>query len=152
MTSKAFVRTTRPSFYALVHKYNVLVKLLYWPAVPHTRNSIAQRYTFFWRKNSNSYRGMTLMCTQEFKVLWQSLHGENLRRWRTVHEAIGPLLRRTVRGWQIRQVEVITGRPAKRELRRLEWWLTCVYACKNGAFKGQPRGFLAAPALFERGM
>ena len=42
MASKAFVRTTRPSFYALVHKYNVLVKLLHWPAVPRMRNSIAQ--------------------------------------------------------------------------------------------------------------
>ena len=41
-TSKAFVRATRPSFYALVLKNNVTVKTLHWPAVPHVRNSIAQ--------------------------------------------------------------------------------------------------------------
>ena len=40
----AFVRTTRPSFYALVQKYNVLEKLLHWPAVPHVRNLIAQGF------------------------------------------------------------------------------------------------------------
>ena len=42
MTWKAFVRATRPSFYVLVQKYNVLVKMLNWPVVPHMRNSIAQ--------------------------------------------------------------------------------------------------------------
>ena len=45
MTSKAFiqfVRATQPSFYALVLKNNVIVRLLHWPAVPYMRNSIAQ--------------------------------------------------------------------------------------------------------------
>ena len=32
----------RPSFYASVQEYIVLVKLLHWPAVPHMRNSITQ--------------------------------------------------------------------------------------------------------------
>ena len=42
MASKAFVRTTRPSFYALGHEYNVLVESLNWPAVPYMTNSLAQ--------------------------------------------------------------------------------------------------------------
>ena len=42
MNSKAVGRTTRPSFYALIQKYNVFMKLLHWPAVPHMKKSIAQ--------------------------------------------------------------------------------------------------------------
>ena len=42
ITSKAFGRTTRPSFYALVREYKVLVEIVHWPAVPHMKKSIAQ--------------------------------------------------------------------------------------------------------------
>ena len=40
MTSKAFVRTTLPRFYAIVLKYCVLVKSLHQPVVRHVRSSI----------------------------------------------------------------------------------------------------------------
>ena len=40
--SNAFVRTTQPSFYTLVLKQIMLVKLLHLPAAPHMGSSIAQ--------------------------------------------------------------------------------------------------------------
>ena len=53
MISKAFVRTIRPSIFALVLKQIVLVKLPHQPAAPHMRSSLSRPGTF-WRNHSTA--------------------------------------------------------------------------------------------------
>ena len=74
MPSTAFVPTTRPSFYALVHKYSVLVILRVTSLVGSFSNEEFNRPGTFWRIKRNPYRGMTQKLLKNCYLYWSMRH------------------------------------------------------------------------------